>query len=316
MIELHLGDCRLVLRSLMPESVDTIITDPPYEIGMLGSAWDKTGGAFDVETWRAALQVARPGAFLLSFGGARTYHRLTCAIEDAGWEIRDCIMWIYGQGRPSGRASLKPGWEPIVVASKPGPRVLNIDAARIDYDPSDLATTIAKNPGRKDKATSSCRGGGPLRQQVVNVAGRWPANLVLDEHAGVELDDQSGIRPGMKSGGKHRVGYPGGMFGGVDSTTTARADTGGASRFFFCAKASRAERGPDNDFPTVKPLSLIRWLCRLTNVPLGGTVLDPFLGSGTTAIASAMEERRFIGVELVEEHLELAKRRIAAQVAA
>lgn len=147
---IHIGDCRAVLAELGEASVDAVVTDPPYELGFMGKAWDASGVAFQVETWRAALRVLKPGGHLLAFGGTRTYHRMTCAIEDAGFEIRDSLHWIYGTGFPKslnlgdGRGTaLKPGHEPIVLARKPlvgtvaanverfGTGALNVDACRI-----------------------------------------------------------------------------------------------------------------------------------------------------------------------------------------
>ncbi len=180
----HVGDCLLVMPTLEAESVDAIVTDPPYHLttgkkggtgkasdnpnspagrsrigtGFMGKAWDGGDVAFRVETWREALRVAKPGAHLVAFGGTRTYHRLTCAIEDAGWEIRDCLSWLYGSGFPKshngpwGGTALKPGWEPIILARKPlvgtvegnhakhGTGALNIEDCRI-------AGTVQKGAG-------------------------------------------------------------------------------------------------------------------------------------------------------------------------
>ena len=99
-IELHLGDCLNVLAELDENSIDTCITDPPYELGFMGKKWDSSGIAFQVDIWREVYRVLKPGAILLAFGGTRTYHRMVCAIEDAGFEIRDQIDWIYGSGFP------------------------------------------------------------------------------------------------------------------------------------------------------------------------------------------------------------------------
>jgi len=98
--QLHLGDCIEVLKTMADNSVDSIVTDPPYELGFMGKKWDNTGIAYNVEMWKEVLRVLKPGGHLLSFSGSRTYHRMTCAIEDAGFEIRDQIMWIYGSGFP------------------------------------------------------------------------------------------------------------------------------------------------------------------------------------------------------------------------
>jgi SAM-dependent methyltransferase len=98
------GDCRDVLAQLDDGSVDAVVTDPPYELAFLGRAWDASGIAYDVDMWRECLRVLKPGGHLLAFGGTRTYHRMTCAIEDAGFQIRDSIHWIYGGGFPKGQS--------------------------------------------------------------------------------------------------------------------------------------------------------------------------------------------------------------------
>lgn len=99
-INLINDDCRIALASLPDNSVDSIVTDPPYELGFMGKSWDASGIAYDVTVWQECLRVLRPGGHLLSFGGSRTYHRMACAIEDAGFQIRDQIMWVYGSGFP------------------------------------------------------------------------------------------------------------------------------------------------------------------------------------------------------------------------
>ena len=145
--KLHHGDCLEVMPTLDADSVDAIISDPPYGLSFMGKAWDH--GVPGEVFWREALRVAKPGAHLLAFGGTRTFHRLTVAIEDAGWEIRDCVMWVYGSGFPKshngewGGTALKPAWEPIIVARKPligtvaanvlahGTGGINVDACRV-----------------------------------------------------------------------------------------------------------------------------------------------------------------------------------------
>lgn len=377
------GDCLSVMPALGVQ-VDTIITDPPYGLEFMGKGWD--GAVPGVEFWTAALDVCKPGAMLLAFGGTRTFHRLTCAIEDACWEIRDCIMWLYGQGFPKsldiskaidkaagaeravvgpnrfehlngkqnktcyGAASrpdstapatdaarewsgygtaLKPAWEPIIVAMKPldgtfaenaqrhGVAGLNIDGCRISIEAGnrDVGRSITRNVDESDDGWGFNDRKADFVPSVVNPSGRFPANLILDEEAGAMLDEQSGT---MKDGvavkrnldgrkynkhqewGLHAVAGHDGGFGG----------SGGASRFFYTAKASRSERGKGNTHPTVKPLSLMRYLCRLTKTPTGGLVLDPFAGSGSTLIAASREGRPAIGIELDEGHCESAMRRL------
>lgn len=313
------GDCRALLPSLEAESVDSCVTDPPYELGFMGKKWDSSGVAFDVVTWRETLRVLKPGAYLLAFGGTRTFHRMTCAIEDAGFEIHDCISWLYGSGFPKHKSKLKPAWEPVVVARRPGEFAtpLQLDACRI------------------------AAGGGSTDEQ-----GRWPANVVVDEEAAAMLDAQAGPR---KSGanptrrGSNKFASTYGDFAGQAECVRVRgAEVGEASRFFYCAKASRGERergleddarralnwssgdqspgtfqsaGTDktssNPHPTVKPIALMRWLCRLVT-PLKGVVLDPFLGSGTTGVATEEEGFSLVACELDPANVELSDRRIRA----
>ena len=125
--DIRQGDCREVMSQMVENSVDAIVMDPPYGLSFMGKEWDH--GVPGVQFWREALRVAKPGAHLLAFGGTRTFHRLTCAIEDAGWEIRACVMWVYGSGFPKSHnltgqwagwgTALKPAWEPVIVARKP-----------------------------------------------------------------------------------------------------------------------------------------------------------------------------------------------------
>jgi site-specific DNA-methyltransferase (adenine-specific) len=348
------GDCLDVMRGMPDASVDAVVTDPPYGLSFMGKDWDH--GVPGVPFWREALRVAKPGAYLLAFGGTRTYHRLACAIEDAGFEVCDCLSWLYGSGFPKHKSKLKPAWEPIVMARKPAPRatLLNIDACRLepgegverDGEASALRRyTTAGSTGFAP--TPGVRGGDP--------AGRWPANVILDEDAAAALDEQSGEMRSTNPGSFQREltsrGYPGGGVGQrravdhppVDIAKPGYGDSGGASRFFYTAKASRAEReaGLDgfavkpcgtmeddayewkggnghaphntkrrNSHPTVKPVALMRWLVRLVTPP-DGVVLDPFTGSGTTGIAAVLESRRFVGIEREAEYVAIARARIA-----
>lgn len=414
------ADCIEAMSEMDEASVDAIVTDPPYGLGFMGKKWDDLppGPAFAEQ----ALRVLKPGGHLLAFGGTRTYHRLAVAIEDAGFEIRDCLMWLYGSGfpksldvskaidkaagaerevvgswKPSGNArpsnlpghgasvsnsaqerrfvdaelpitapatdaakewegwgtALKPAHEPIVLARKPlegtvaanvqkwGTGGLNIDESRIGTETISThnAPTGTFAGGELDRGsdTSSYR----------EHQGRWPANLAFDETAAAMLDEQSGERPGMATQ-RHLSPSKPGMFGVSDGSETKPVhkgfdDTGGASRFFYCAKASKSERNAGlrtlpakitneasppgtkgsrspraganragataNHHPTVKPISLMRWLVRLVTPP-NGTVLDPFLGSGTTGCAAAIEGFDFIGIEREAEYLEIAQARI------
>jgi site-specific DNA-methyltransferase (adenine-specific) len=327
------GDCLEIMPTLDENSMDAIITDPPYGLSFMGNEWDH--GVPGVEFWKAALRVAKPGAFILSFGGTRTHHRLTCAIEDAGFEIRDCMMWLYGSGFPKSHnlhgeyegfgTALKPAWEPIIVARKPlegtvaenvlkwGCGGMNIGGSRIE---GKKRSPKFKEPTSKGQFGSSdnCNLIGWDYSQ-----GRWPANVILDEEAGAMLDGQSGKLTSGASKSTYiqkeseNLCVSGKNY--VRSMPDRSKDSGGASRFFYCAKASKKERGEGNNHPTVKPISLLNYLAKLACPPCG-LILDPFMGSGSTAIAAMKNGMRFIGIEKEPAYCEIAKARSGLLVAA
>ena len=385
-------DCLKAMKKMPANSIDTIITDPPYGIKFMGKNWDH--GIPCKLYWKEALRVAKPGSILMAFGGTRTFHRLTCAIEDAGWEIRDCMMYLYGSGFPKslnislaldkkkgfiknrgkgfntagqgislnqnkelrsdnpdyvapiGKSleakqwqgygtALKPAVEYIIVAMKPlegtyvenaqkwGVAGLNIDGGRINYiDNKDKASATPQG-----KCTSnSAMGNAPDIENKKRLdfdrpeqKGRCPANLLLDEESARLLDEQApntGAFAPVKEGQK---GFGGEIYhkyktSGDNGATFYDNKLGGASRFFYCAKASAYERNAGlenkNNHPTLKPVSLMRYLCKLTKTPTGGVVLDPFMGSGSTGIACVLEGRDFIGIELNKEYCDIAEKRI------
>lgn len=343
------GDCREVLPTLAAGSVDAIVTDPPYGLGFMGMDWDRTGVAFDPATWAAMLPVLKPGGALLAFGGTRTWHRQACAIEDAGFEIKDCLMWLYGSGFPKHKSLLKPAWEPVLLARKRGAATLNVDRCRIVRTGGDVSGW--SRGASRASANRSMNGPNYPRPPTSCDKGRWPANVCLDEAAAVLLDAAAGDR-----GGGFGVRGGGGAVDGTartfqgDGQAVGYGDSGGPSRFFYCAKASRSEReaglagmpertaqstgwsgesmpqrqdarpgrtllarplpAAANHHPTVKPVALMRWLVRLVTPP-GGLVLDPFAGSGSTGVACALEGMRFVGIEQDGDYAEIARRRIA-----
>lgn len=289
------GDCLEIMKMLPNDSVDSIVTDPPYGLGFMGKVWDALPPGQD---WaEECLRVLKPGGHLLAFGGTRTWHRLAVAVEDAGFEIRDSIAWMYGSGFPKHRAALKPAFEPVVMARKP------------------FRGTLAANEAEY--------GTGALHIDAARVeAGRWPANAAVDEPMASVLNEQSGERRSpstyVRSAGVSSEIYMSGM--GVKKQGDAVSgfgDYGGAARFFYVAKASKKER-PLVDgvaHATVKPLSLMRWLVRLVT-PEGGTVLDPFAGSGTTVEACILEGFHCIAIEREAEYIPLIQARIERQEAA
>ena len=327
------GDCRAVVKTLADASVDAIVTDPPYELGFMSKGWDKTGVANDVAVWAECLRVLKPGGYLLAFSGTRTYHRMVCAAEDAGFEIRDQLAWVYGSGFPKshngpwGGTALKPAWEPVVMARKPligtveenwivhGTGALNVERCRVETDENLNGGAYAEKGGRSE--SFSLHGGSGMNvpgkttgKEFVQPAGRWPANLIHDGS-----DEVLAVFPQAPG----QQGVTGKRTQGVCYSTVAengegvppRADAGTAARFFYCAKASRRDRGDGNMHPTVKPTDLMRWLVRLVT-PAGGVVLDPFTGSGSTGKAAMLEGFRFIGCELNPDYIKLAEARIAA----
>jgi site-specific DNA-methyltransferase (adenine-specific) len=381
------GDCLTVMRTMPDQSVDAVVTDPPYGLEFMGREWDapwKSGqvvavtdeasngifhtkgfthgvgfsrGTDEMRAFQAwctewaieCLRLLKPGGHLLAFGGSRTYHRLACAVEDAGFEIRDQIMWVYGSGFPKSLnvskaidkmagepvkvgdarrwkgwgTALKPAHEPIVLARKPldgtvaesvlthGTGALNIDGCRVGRADGDTSQAGHRTLtfGSDDEPTSGGDGSGGWSQ---NDSGRFPANFIHDGS-----DEVLELFPEERQ-------------------------SGSAARFFYCAKASRAEReaglddfdpkresdriaddlpGGDNPrnrtntarrnhHPTVKPIALMRYLVRLVTPP-NGVVLDPFTGSGTTGIAARLEGFEFVGIEQSVEYADIAHGRIA-----
>jgi len=270
-MKLILGDCLDKLKELDDNSVDSIVTDPPYGLSFMGKKWD-----YDVpsqEIFEECLRVLKPGGYLLSFAGSRTYHRMAVRVEDAGFEIRDQIMWIYGSGFPKSLnigkkvdeyegwgTALKPAHEPIVMARKPlsektvvnnvlewGTGGINIEESRIPYKSKD-DMEIRKNTHREtNKLGDGNFGGGKYSQPVES--GRFPSNIILDKEAGKILDEQTGQ---LKSGdmpGKYKGWGKNGIYGSADNKLeqTYYGDKGGASRFFYCPKTSKKDRNEGLD---------------------------------------------------------------------
>ena len=416
------GDCIEEMQKLIDDGVqvDSVVTDPPYHLtsivkrfgkedsapaqfgtdgayaraskGFMGKEWDGGDIAFRPETWELALKLLKPGGHLLAFSASRNYHRMAVAIEDAGFEIRDQMMWLYGSGFPKSLnvgngwgTALKPAHEPIVMARKSlseksvkdnvlkyGTGAINIDGCRIEGNDAKYPDT---NPDFKDVGAKSKEAIGIDKLsfgQTENVArkranrnprtddsvfnksttgfksetqefadadprGRFPANVMHDGSDVIVNEFPEGAKGSTTPRNRGTVG----MFGMPNDATPEYADEGSAARFFYCPKTSKSERHSNlddhetsvgangnkwtdqdyrkgdtkptterkNTHPTVKPVELMKYLCRLVT-PKGGTVLDPFMGSGSTGMAAKDEGFDFIGIEKEKEYFEIAESRI------
>lgn len=327
-IRIEHGDCLEVIPRLVAGGVvaDAVCCDPPYHLtatakrfgggnaapaqfgrdgamsrlsgGFMGQKWDGGDIAFRPETWATIATILRPGGFLVAFGGTRTHHRVWCAVEDAGFVIQDTIAWLFGSGFPKRRDMLKPAFEPIIMAYKPGgKRTLQVDECRIEGTGNKtFRNRYAGNRSREQYRT------GTASRAVATDLGRWPANVIHDGSDEVLacFPDAPGmlapVRPNSGTGQKTN-----GILGKFreNSNHDPRGDTGSAARFFYCAKADAEDRWGSRH-PTVKPVDLIAWLVALV-CPPGGLFLDPFAGSGTAAVAALRTGRRAILIER-EEH--------------
>jgi len=391
------GNCLDRLKDLDDNSVHSIVTDPPYGLSFMGKKWDYD--VPNVEIWEECLRVLKPGGHLLSFAGTRTQHRMAVNIEDAGFEIRDMIAWVYGSGFPkshniskaidkyhgaerevvgvnknyhsegkrsgSGESqhgekdgsfsnpdsakfittsstedakqwdgwgtALKPALEPITMARKPlsektiVQNVLEHETGGINIDDSRVSTddTIEQTGEVVDIDRGKCaegydrpnstmfRTGKPKeRGGPAQDSGRYPANFIHD--GSEEVED---CFPHTKSGKDckrskdHKTGSMSGTLNTMDREEVSYGDEGSASRFFYCAKASKKEKGEGNTHPTVKPVKLMEYLVTLVT-PKNGIILDPFLGSGTTGVACKNLDINFVGIERDEDYFEMAKNRI------
>ncbi len=415
-VTVYHGDCREVVEQI--EGITAVVTDPPYGLSFMGKDWDH--GVPGEEFWRGIAGACLPGAMMLAFGGTRTYHRMVCAIEDAGWEIRDCLQWLYGSGFPksldvskaidraaaaehlrefshknpadrpytymAGETStgwkspprphktkpyteaartwhgygtaLKPAHEPICLAMNPldgtfahnacthGVAGLNVDGGRVGTESAGWNGLTSDRTGSEWDNSGFKKADGVQRQSQ----GRWPANIIHDGSAEVvEGFPNSKGQQGDVRGTEPSHTGEGACYGEYGRVPAAkRGDSGSAARFFYCAKASKAERNRGcegmeerdcskygggipsavnsdprgmsgggnrpmrNSHPTVKPLALMRYLCTLVTMPERNLILDPFAGSGTTGIACKELGLPCILIEQDEHHCEIIAARVAA----
>lgn len=334
-----------VLPFMADNSVDSIVTDPPYELGFMGKSWDSSGIAYSVDLWRECLRVLKPGGHLLAFSGSRTYHRMTVAIEDAGFEIRDMISWISNKTFPKslniGKAidkalgadeakqwdgwgtALKPTVEPIVMARKPligtvAENVLQYGTGGINIDASRIGNEERHNPSASNKDRDAWR----MNTNETDgraVIGRWPANVMFDEDTAAELDRQEPdasrffyvARAATKDRNEGLDAIEGKEIGGKGNGLARACAICKTSILDGCECPDRTFINPirQNFHPTVKPTPLMEYLITLVTPP-GGTVLDPFTGSGSTGKAAILNGYRFTGIELTAEYLPIIDGRL------
>lgn len=338
------GDCLEELKKIPENSIDSLITDPPAGISFMGKEWDGDRGgrehwiAWMTEVMKECHRVLKPGAHGLVWAIPRTSHWTATALENAGFEVRDVVTHIFGTGFPKslnigeGRGTaLKPASEHWILVRKPieektvAANVLKYGTGGLNIDGSRIPGVIGPDRSLgKPRRTDNDKYG--KSNPIINPQsplGRFPANLVLscspycteDQHdiecVIKELDEQSGI---LKTHGGGIGEYKGkGFFaGGRVSVNNQPKDSGGASRFFYCAKASKSDKGSDNSHPTVKSTKLMEYLIKLITPP-GGTVLDPFMGSGSTGVASKKLGFNFVGIEKNEAYFEISQKRVLCQ---
>lgn len=406
--KLYEGSMLDMLEVIEPNTIDSVVTDPPYELNFMNRGWDNSGIAFQKETWEKCFTVLKPGGYLLAFGASRNYHRVACAIEDAGFEIRDTIIWMYGSAMPKGlnvakaiesrlndesnsqdinedstedatelthpesqkwdgwNTQLKPAFEPVIVARKPcegtnidnimkwGVGGYNVKECRIPLNDEDKDGIRVQHRGKRSDdgvfSSTSCGFTSEGDVMSLNEEGRYPSNIILtydetdkDEVCG-EMPVDNGYKPHALYSNIDKYDGYGSSISNRNGEIAGYGDSGSASRYFYCAKASVRDRDeglhefesksggtyrfredgsldggiPErkNIHPTVKPTSLMQYLVRLVT-PKGGTVLDPFNGSGSTGKAVMYEnadrvaDYNYIGIELTHDYLPIADARIA-----
>ena len=424
--QLHLGDCLEVLAGLPDNSVDSIVTDPPYGLSFMGKRWD-----YDVPSvaiWEQCLRVLKPGGHLLAFAGTRTQHRMAVRIEDAGFEIRDMIAWVYGSGFPKSLDVSKAidrmdssqeqerrrlrftswvrsqgvtsrqideatgtnmGGHYTTASSQPAIMTReHLEACRhlfhnvpewveretdvrsiesqnmanrqvIGSKPSSLGGTVAAGDRNQEIIQSHKNKIVPITAPATPAAREWSgwgtalkpalepitmarkpligtvAENVLTHGTGAinvygcrvgdevrvnssagnkDLENRKTVTPissHKETAGRECIGrWPANLI--HDGSNEACLALKSGARFFYSAKTGKDDRETDNNHPTVKPTTLMAYLCRLVTPP-GGTVLDPFMGSGSTGKAATVNGFRFIGIERDPAYHKIAEARISNQ---
>jgi DNA modification methylase len=351
-VMLYCADCIDALRLIEADSVDSIVTDPPYGLEFMGKGWDGADGfrrslnkadagrenVFGRTSRRSpeyragrllqmflraiaieAMRVLKPGGHIIAFGGTRTYHRMACAVEDAGFEIRDMVSWLYGSGFPKSKSHLKPACEPCVLARKPMTGTVEQNVRRHKTGALNIKACLVeaadKTPapvGQYGGSAIGPNGHSGIRDGSADHLGRWPANVLHDGS-----DEVVEAFPETKSGllQKHhqmRESENGSMSGKNYARTPKQdsfGDSGSAARFFYTAKADDDDR-LGSKHPTVKPLDLMQYMVRLITPPKG-LVLDPFAGTGTTGEACIREGMRAILIEREPEYQDDIRRRMS-----
>ena len=276
--QLFSGDNKQVLSGIPDNTYDACITDPPYGMNIAGVNWDHS--VPPKETWQSVYRTLKPGAFVLSFCSPEFYHRMAVAVEDAGFRPVDMIFWIVTT-KMAKQNRLKPAHEPIMVAQKP--IVGSIQKNQEQYGCGSIEIERARVPWDKE----------PPRGWIGNSHQRrtfGSSSVRVSDQEEKQLVDAN---PNGR--------YPSNVIGHLDDPEH--------QKYFYAPRATRKERGEYNDHPTPKPIDLMRYLVRIYSPP-SGTVLDPFMGSGSTGIACLQENRSFVGIDISQHYVDIAEQRI------
>ena len=340
MESLILGDCLEVLKEYPDNHFDSCITDPPYGMGM--DEWD--GDVPTVEIWQEVFRVLKPGAFCLSFCSPELYHRMATKVEQAGFTIKDQVMWMTTT-KMAKHNRLKPAHEPIAVAQKPfkGTIIANVEewgCGKIDTENTRVPWELGKDGqpkvpkgwvkgghsrrafGKKQEVDHYARLGVKIDATAAEIAekrellGNDITEEALESFGVLSVPEKKkeydkkrtkGTQKQFGTEGGNPAGrYPSNIIGEVQPEH---------QKYFYAPRATRKEKGDFNDHPTVKPVSLMEYLVKVY-APEGGTVLDPFCGSGTTVLAAENVGRIGVGIDMSPEYIEISKKRLESRKSA